>query len=100
MRLLVTYLKDGENTRLLAGYSEKFSLERKNDFEPVARKDSLDAIEAFIKDSPMIFCSYFYTDISTDLDEESFVQKFSDKLFISVEQFGDDKTLAALSMGK
>lgn len=100
MRLLVTYITQEEKVRLLAVYSEKFSLERKMDFKPVPRSAGLEEVEAHLNNSPLVFCNLFFTDVDTDLDEENFTRKFAQKLSLSISQFGDEKTLVALSMSE
>lgn len=100
MRLLVSYVKQGNRLRILGVYSETFSLERKVDFKPFKRNESLENVEKYFNISPIAFNDYFYTNVKTDMDEENFVAMFSDKLMLSISEFGDESTLPALSMGR
>lgn len=99
MNLLVSYVKQGDELRILGAYTETYSMERKTDFKPIKRIAGQKEIETYFEVSPMAFCNYFYTEVGSDLDEDSFVNTFSRKLFLSIQQFGDEHTLPALSMG-
>lgn len=100
MKILVTYIKQNNRPRILGLYTEAYSMERNNDFSPIFKSESLLDVENFLNLNPYSFCSYFYTDISSDLDEENFVNIFGNKILLSIENFGDENVLPALSMGK
>lgn len=101
MKLMITYTKNRQSDKLvlLGAYTEGFSMEKRFDFAPKARMNSLEEHRAFLETSPFSLASVFFSDIATDLDEESFVKLFSEKLKVSLSEYGDERVIAALSMG-
>ena len=68
------------------------------DFRAVPRKKNLLDVQSFLESNPLAFCEFSVVDIPTDLDDASFSTVFSEKLLRSVRDFGDEKTLVALTM--
>lgn len=100
MKLLVSYVtKTDGKPKLLGVYSEGFSMERKNDFKSQSRAVPLEDVVLFFKECPLTFNRFFEVDAAVELDEETFTGKFGEKLRNSVDLYGDEKTLTALSTG-
>lgn len=103
MDILVCYSKsiDKENSfNLLAIYTDNYSLEKKTNFKPKNGYLSREEHKNFIETNPYVFAHCFDSSINTDLDEESFVNQFSKKIKVSIEEYGDEKVITALSISE
>ena len=100
MNLLVAYTTKEDELVLTGVYTDQFSLERKNDYKPQSRTMDLDAVKKFFTNSPITFVRFFETSVETDMEESDFLQIFHKKLQLTVKEYGDEKTITSLSIGR
>lgn len=100
MKLLVTYLQsiDKEKFTLLGVYSKNLKLEKRSDFEVEKSKLSQEEIVLYMEQNPYTTASHFYTEVDTNLSEESFCEMFSKKLILAIYEYGDERVIRSLSI--
>lgn len=101
MELLVVYAKIKNEVKLIGIHSSFYYLESRYDFSPKKRSENMLTVENYknyVDSSLYVDANTFTTRISTTLDEESFMKMFSEKLLRSLNEYGDEKVIVALSI--